>query len=251
MKSTLRWLAMVVVTTLLLIPLDAHAQTAPPITAGPNLTPAVGVIAALSMLAGVLTNWIQTGTLLGRWITPKTWLPDLTLISTWLGGFVGYLASQNPPSLSGASLFWATLTAIGTLTAGATPAAAHYAHSSLNAKTRELLRLATKTAAMLLAVGTLVVSQAACKQPVLPLIAQIGNVVLTDLQQGKTDVQIDSDVCGALGGSATTDAVCANVTLLINDAIQFLIDSGQLNGVALERGQSYMAAHLVAAKGGK
>jgi hypothetical protein len=235
-----------------IVPVTAFAQSPTvPGLGSPNLTPAVGVIAALSMLAGLITNWVQTGTLLGRWVTPKSWLPDLTLASTWLGGFVGYLASQNPPSLSGANLFWATITAMGMLTAGALPAGAHYAHTSLNAKTRELLKAAAKATAavgLFLGLGT---TQLACSQPVLPLVTNVANVVLNDLKAGDSDVQIDSDVCKALGGSATTDAVCAGVTVVVNDAIAILIDTGILTGTALDRGKSYLAAHPVVATGGK
>lgn len=65
-----------------------------------------------------------------------------------------------------------------------------------------------------------------CGQPVLPIAAAITNVVANDLAQGKSDAQIASDVCQALGGTSTQDAVCASVETLIQDAITLLIDTG-------------------------
>jgi hypothetical protein len=100
----------------------------------PTLTPTVGVVMWLSMLLGLLNNWIQTGTVLGRWITPKAWLPDLTMIATALGGFLGYITSQTPVDLNGPALFYAMLSAVGALISGAAPTAALHFHDTLTQK---------------------------------------------------------------------------------------------------------------------
>ena len=83
----------------------------------------------------------------------------------------------------------------------------------------------------------------ACNQPVLPTIDKVINVVTADLQAGDSDSQIASDVCKALGGSATTDAVCADVPVLVADAIAILIDTGTIAGPAMSNARAYQARH--------
>ena len=65
---------------------------------------------------------------------------------------------------------------------------------------------------------------------------------------GATDAQLSFDVCAFLGGSAQTDAVCANVGPLIADTIDLLIAMGVLQGPALAHGKAYLAVHPVGAK---
>lgn len=85
----------------------------------------------------------------------------------------------------------------------------------------------------------------ACKGAVVPTVLDVVNVVEKDLEAGDTPAQIDSDVCAALGGTATTDAVCADVTVLVQDAIALLVDGGVLKNkpAALAAVASYTAAH--------
>ena len=96
---------------------------------------------------------------------------------------------------------------------------------------------------MKLCILCIAVALVACNQPVLPTVDKILNVVSADLQAGDSDPQIASDVCKALGGSAPTDAVCADVTVLVEDAVTILIDSGAISGVALSNGRAYQARH--------
>jgi len=107
-------------------------------------------------------------------------------------------------------------------------------------------KAAGPVAGLLLMIGAL--STSACKGSVLPAFMNVVQVVETDISAGKTDAQIASDVCAALGGSATTDAVCAGVETIVQDAIVYLIDTGALTGPALQRGQQYLTAHPKAAK---
>lgn len=74
----------------------------------------------------------------------------------------------------------------------------------------------------------------------------IANKVLADLQAGDTDTQMASDVCQILGGSALTDAVCANVANILNDVVSALLDSGQATGAALANAQAFQARHKAA-----
>lgn len=60
--------------------------------------------------------------------------------------------------------------------------------------------------------------------------------------------QIASDVCKAMGGSASTDAVCAGAETLVQDVILYLVDSGTISPPALARGREYLAAHPKVAK---
>lgn len=82
-----------------------------------------------------------------------------------------------------------------------------------------------------------------CNQPVLPVFEQVVAVVEQDIQNNVSDSQMASDVCKAMGGTATTDAVCAGVEVVIQDAVQLLIDSGVLSGNSLARAKSYMGDH--------
>jgi len=78
-------------------------------------------------------------------------------------------------------------------------------------------------------------------QAAFPVLDKVEQVVAADLAGGASDQQMASDVCAALGGTATTDAVCADVATIIQDTIAMLIDSGALKGAALENAKSKRA----------
>ncbi len=82
-----------------------------------------------------------------------------------------------------------------------------------------------------------------CKGANFPSLDGIEKIVVQDLSNGATDQQIGLDVCTFLGGTAQTDAVCANVGQLVADAITLLIDTGVLQGQAAARGKAYLVAH--------
>jgi hypothetical protein len=240
MKNSRRLLGFAVFLVVFAFGTAAFAQG----TAPAPVSEATGVIMGLSALLGVLTNWIQTGTLLGRWITPKTWLPDVTMLTTFLGGFVGFITSQTPVALTGTAIYEGVLAGIAALTAGAAPALARHVHANLNESQRQMLAAMKKpvvaaAAAALLLIG-LGVMQTACSQPAVPVLVNVVQVVETDLQAGDGLPQIDSDVCKALGGSATTDAICANVTVLVEDALQLLLDGGKLPPAQAQMAQTYI-----------
>jgi hypothetical protein len=85
-----------------------------------------------------------------------------------------------------------------------------------------------------------VVIAIACTPAQVSTVDTVLNVVAADVQAGDAPPQIDSDVCKALGGSATTDAICANVTLLVEDALQLLLDGGKITSA---QAATYLAAH--------
>ena len=225
----------------------AFAQTSPAPLPAPTLTPTVGVVMVLSLVMGILNNWIQTGTVLGRWIPPQSWLPDATMIFTALGGFLGYITSQTPEILSGTNLFYGAVAAVTALIAGASPGIAVHVHGTLTAQRRAAIAALAKGASAVLLAVAFVTSQIACGKPLFPTLTTIEQTVLNDLTQGKTPSQIDSDVCADLGGTPSTDAVCADVTNMVLAAITLLSDAGLIPAGALPAAQAYKAAHPVAA----
>lgn len=86
-----------------------------------------------------------------------------------------------------------------------------------------------------------------CKGPIGPQIVDVAGIVLADLEAGDSPSQISSDVCHALGGTATTDAVCADVTTIVADIITDLIAKGRLSPTGEARARLTLAAmHPVA-----
>ena len=251
MQSRLRRLvALAVFLMVFAFTMVAFAQTSPAPLPAPTLTPTVGVVMVLSLVMGILNNWIQTGTVLGRWIPPQSWLPDATMIFTALGGFLGYITSQTPETLSGTKLFYGAVAAVAALITGATPTFALHAHSVLTKVRRDQLLMAkavggaaAKAAGVLVLVVALVSTQTACTKTTFPTITTIEQTVLSDIQAGKGPAQIDSDVCADLGGSSTTDVVCAGVTTLVLDAIDLLEVAGLIPPGILPFAQAYQTAH--------
>ena len=117
-----------------------------------------------------------------------------------------------------------------------------------SAAAKQLAAKVAPPAAFLLILGALATTQPACKGSALPVIENVVSVVEADLAAGKSDAQMASDVCAALGGSVLTDAICASAETILQDVIVYLIDSGKLSAPAQQRAASYMAAHPKAAK---
>lgn len=97
------------------------------------------------------------------------------------------------------------------------------------AKSRALA-VATKPLAAFVLLASVMVSLVACDtlKAALPELTAIENVIVADLTANDNDGQIASDVCKALGGTAMTDAVCANVTNIVADVVQSQLESGAL-----------------------
>lgn len=107
------------------------------------------------------------------------------------------------------------------------------------------LAAAAKPMGVLLLVLAFGSSQLACNGAVFPTLQKIEQIVQADLEANppKTDAQIASDVCAALGGSSETDAVCADVEITIADVVSVLIDAGLLSTVGKARGRTYRGLH--------
>lgn len=61
-----------------------------------SVSTVVAVITALSFLLGLINQAISQGSILGGLIkVPPTWLPYLTLVATFLGGFLGSIESSS------------------------------------------------------------------------------------------------------------------------------------------------------------
>jgi hypothetical protein len=101
-----------------------------------------------------------------------------------------------------------------------------------------------RSVVVLAAGGLALITILACKGPVFPTLTAIEQTVVQDLQAGKSDAQIASDVCADLGGGAATDAACAGVETVVADIITVLIDTGVLSGKSAENGKAYKARHL-------
>jgi hypothetical protein len=80
-------------------------------------------------------------------------------------------------------------------------------------------------------------------QAAFPVLDKVEAVVAADFEAGDSDETIAADVCKALGGTASTDAVCANVTQLVSDAVAFLVDSGFLSAKAKANAIAYQGRH--------
>lgn len=87
---------------------------------------------------------------------------------------------------------------------------------------------------------------AACNA-VFPVVKDLSTIVLDDIEAGDGQAQIASDVCKALGGTSTTDAVCADVSTLIVNIITDLLAKGKLSAVGETRARvmlsSFKAPH--------
>jgi len=75
------------------------------------------------------------------------------------------------------------------------------------------------------------------------LFDKIAGTVENDLSVGASDAQIASDVCADLGGTTSTDAICADAEPIVQSVVTILVDSGVLTGASLANAKSYQARH--------
>ena len=127
---------------------SAFAQTPGPSPLGTLTTPEA-VTMVLSVLLGIVTQMVQSGTFLGQWVEPKSWLPTLTVVMTFLGGVVSYLTSENLTSFTWSNLLGVVVMGLAALTGGALPGIAVFAHTVAPAQLKAHLAAAkaAKTAA--------------------------------------------------------------------------------------------------------
>lgn len=75
-----------------------------------------------------------------------------------------------------------------------------------------------------------------------PSFSTLSEIVLADIEAGDGPSQVASDVCKAFGGNSTTDAICADVTNVIENIITDLIVKGKLNGPGEARARAMLSA---------
>jgi hypothetical protein len=243
-----RWMfAMTAFVVVFMFAISAFAQGPTP---GPVsvLTPVTGTVLVLNFVIGFFGNSLATGKILGQWNLNPSLIPIFTLGGSFLMGALGVLTQAT--AFTGTVIFnMVIMGGFSVLTAtGGMKAHSHMQDAGNLKKAKMAAKAAAKVAALVLVLGLLGGTQTACKGgSVLPGIEAVVQVVENDLKNNVSESQMASDVCQALGGSAPTDAICSVVPVLIQDAIQLLIDGGTLPPNALSNAQKYMAAHPKAA----
>lgn len=94
----------------------------------PVLSAAVAVSMLLSLVLGILTQVIQTGSFLGQWVAPKASLPSITIVATFLAGVTAYFAGLPAVTMTGTTIFYAVMAGVANLLTGSVPGLAVHAH---------------------------------------------------------------------------------------------------------------------------
>ena len=242
-----RLLLLPLMATMLLVSATAFAQTPGSGSSPVNLLTVVVMVA--TFLVGFFGNSVATDEILGQWKLNPILVPVFTLGGSFLAGALQILGpAAAAGTLSSAGLFVNALYS-GAMAliaaAGGTAAHAHLAkvQAVKMAKIKRLAAKAAGAAAIVLGLGLLTASQTACTPATVPTLVAVLQIVEADVQAGDAPPQIDSDVCKALGGSATTDAICAGVTVLVQDALQLLLDGGKLTPAQVQTANAYYAVH--------
>ena len=137
----------------------AFAQGAPVVApVPPTLSAPVAVVMALSLVLGFVTQMVQTGNLLGLVVTPKGWLPGLTVFATFLGGVVAYFSGLGAAfQVNATTVVYGLSAGLASLLAGSAAGIANHAHIVTPAAVMATRRAAA-VAALKLAGGVLVVA---------------------------------------------------------------------------------------------
>lgn len=195
-----------------LLPAAAFAQTGtlPPASLTQGTATAIG----LTLLIGTLTTMVQSGSVFGLATTPRTWLPGLTVMLTFLTGVYGFVSSLNGAFVFDVTdIVYAFAAGFGGLFTGAIPhaarAATRMAHADGPAKIYAASKAATK-AIMVLGLLALGVSQQACitSTPTVPQTP--ANAAQITQCQSTSGIHNTSVIGGiVLGGVATTAGTVA------------------------------------------
>jgi len=111
------------------------------------MTPTTMIIALLSVLAGYVSQAVNTGSLFGIKTLPKAWLPYLTIFGTFLAAFVPSISSAT--TVNGAAWFAALIAGLTSLTGTAVGVTVHQ-------------HMSVKVGAMLLFIGAVCAVDTAC-----------------------------------------------------------------------------------------
>lgn len=121
------------VAAILFVPSMAFAAT--PTLFGASISTGVVVVTVLSLLAGIVNQMVQSGTFFGN-VTPKSWLPWLTYLGSFLAAVLAYFTAQSPLTLDATTIFNAVMAGLAALFAGAMPGIAAHAHFVVPAQMR-------------------------------------------------------------------------------------------------------------------
>jgi uncharacterized membrane protein YoaK (UPF0700 family) len=118
----------VVALILLVMPNVAIAQViapvpTPPVTNTLPTTPVI-VVTLLALALGYINQGISQGSILGIVTVPRTWLPYLTLIASFLGGAVTSLSQAS--AINGATVWYAAIAGFSALLAAGTGSALNH-----------------------------------------------------------------------------------------------------------------------------
>jgi hypothetical protein len=121
----------------------AFAQTGPALgvssSAAPALSTGLAITMGLSLLAGLITQAVQSGKIFGQVTTPTTWLPTLTTVGSFVAGIVGYLSGLPTGfTVTGAVAFYALAAGILHLETANVAGRTVNAHILLPAKLRAM-----------------------------------------------------------------------------------------------------------------
>jgi hypothetical protein len=211
-------LALLVLSIFVLYAFPAIAQVVVPTPPGPvtALTPFTVVVGVLGAIAAILTNVKNSGD------APVTWLPYVTMGSTFLIAAVGSLTSSG--SVNGVADFNAALAGIYALLGAASGSALHI-HFTLPHRTKATIAakvLAAKAAtplALMLLFGALSLG-CATLQALIPEAETIENKIISDVQAGDTDVQVVNDVLALLGANATVEEASDIALYVLNELLE-------------------------------
>jgi hypothetical protein len=81
------------------------------------------IISVLSIIAGFVSNAVQTGSFLGFETVPQKWLPYLTLIGTFLAAFLQSISAASP--VTGTAVLQAIIAGFTALTGTAVGVTIH------------------------------------------------------------------------------------------------------------------------------
>lgn len=201
---------------ILLIPELAFAQSGAALAPLANLSPTTLIIAGLGFLLAILTNLVNSGGIAGI-MTPKAWLPYLTVALTFLAAFVTALTSSQPLT---------TLSWVNALIAGVTALIAYGGGHAVQVHVQTAVRMARNfkagVAAKVLLPMALVLGLGAVSGPMLTgcsSLAQVVSVAEDYLTYANTFVDIAKGIWSVISpllGSNKADAD-AQFQKVVND----------------------------------
>lgn len=176
----------------------------------------------------------------------------LTVALTFAGAALGYLEAEPTTTLVAALSTWATAKPIllGAVGVGLAAVVAMAKNTFLTPPPSTTNAVPPVPPALTVVAFGLLFLLPGCQTiaAVYPKLDAVEAAIAKDYEAGDSDAQIASDACAALGGNATTDAICANVAQIVADASAFLVSMHVLSTVAESRASAAQPRFLALAK---